>query len=100
MKRFFGSITSNVDFVAANENDRMSQEQLNTFIEIINSPAARKVAKRQFGSENAVRTVHFIEWIERAIRDDFFVGGAPYGEKELFRILRQVSAKPSKKPGT
>ncbi len=90
MKRFFERISGNIDFVADNQNNRMSQDQLTTFLEIINSPAAHKVAKRQFGSKGAVRTANFIQWVEQAIRADFFADGAPFAEEEILKILRQV----------
>ncbi len=90
MKRFFERISSNIDFIAENENDRMSGDQLNTFLEIINSPAARKVARIHFGSERAVRTVRFIQLIERAVRDELFSDGAPLEEAALLKTLRQV----------
>jgi hypothetical protein len=97
MKRFFKRVAGNIDFVADNENNRMSQEQLNTFLEIINSHAASKVAKRLFGNEDAVRSINFIQWIERAIRADLFADGAPFGEEELLNILQKVPTKPMAK---
>ncbi len=93
MNRFFGRATSNVDVISGNENDRMSRDQLNTFLEIINSQAARKVAKSYFGCESAVRTVNFIQWVERAIRAELFTDGAPLKEKELLGILQQERRK-------
>lgn len=100
MKRLFERISSNVDFIADNENDRMSGDQLNTFLEIIHSPVALKVARNHFGSERAVRTLSFIQGVERAVRAGLFTGGAPQGEEDFIRILQQVSEKPSEKPGT
>jgi len=92
MKRFFERVAGNVDFVADNENNRMSQEQLNTFLEIINSQAAIKVAKCLFGNEDAVRSIDFVQWIERAIRAGLFADGAPLDEDELLEILQRARA--------
>ncbi|MHA1597539.1 MAG: hypothetical protein ACTSV1_02360, partial [Alphaproteobacteria bacterium] len=66
MEKHFGTGASNVDFISGQENDSMSKEQLSTFLEIINSDAALKVAARIFGCESAARTVDFIQWVERA----------------------------------
>ncbi len=93
MNRFFGHATSNVDVISDQKNDRMSRDQLYTFLEIINSQTARKVAKSLFGCECAVRTANFIQWIERAIRDELFSDGAPLEEEELLKILQQVRGK-------
>ena len=92
MKRLFERIANNADFVADNDNNRMSQEQLNTFLEIIKSDAAHKVAKRLFGNEVAVRSIDFIQWVERTIRAGLFTHGTPFDEDELLEILQQARA--------
>jgi hypothetical protein len=92
MKRFFERVAGNVDFIADNENNRMSRDQLNTFLEIINSQAARKVAKCLFGSEDAVRSIDFVQWVERAIRAGLFTDGALLDEDKLMEILQRARA--------
>ncbi len=92
MKRFFERVESNVDFVADNENSRMRQEQLNAFLEIIKSQAAIKVARCLFGNEDAVRSIDFVQWVERAIRAGLFTDGAQLDEHELLEILQRARA--------